>query len=609
MSDASSSVTYMSVDTDSEPWRYYREDSAEARSLGVIVYGYDGLPIQLVDPPCPDYVPGPEHLLSPDYVPGPEHPPSPIEIPYAMWQTPIRGGLEDDHAEYLADGRDGDDELSNDDDDDDDTDDEDEEPFEDEEDDEEEEEHLAPANSFVVPIVDPVPPAGDTEAFKTDESAPTPRSPYNIIPFSQIRLRRARKTVRLEPPMPAAIEACIARHAALLLPPLPVPSPPLPLPSPLTTSPTDTGAPLGYRAARIRMRALLPSTSRMTNIPKADVLLWKRACLTTPAPRFKFKERYVVGAVRQLGPTLESDLRRYRVEQSGYGITNTWDEIVDTLMEIDLTTLEGVDQRVIELDTTIWQRTEEDRSDHRRIAMLLDREAIYAREAWTGSKYRSAAIAAYVRTLEAQVAALIAQTSSLQTQLTTTLGQRDADRSRNGDNGNDSATGERRQVNFTSCTMQGSVLTWLNSHMRAFGQDVAYAMPWAALNRMITDKYCPSDEIQKLESDVKALKPQLMHEAIKFTIEMMDKKMLTHAELKAEHKRKFDDTSRNNQHQQQPFKRNNVAWAYTARPGDKKPYGGTKPLFPKCNYHHNGPCVLKCTNCKKIGHLARDCKG
>nr|GFA67753.1 putative reverse transcriptase domain-containing protein [Tanacetum cinerariifolium] len=41
-----------------------------------------------------------------------------------------------------------------------------------------------------------------------------------------------------------------------------------------------------------------------------------------------------------------------------------------------------------------------------------------------------------------------------------------------------------------------------NSHMRAVGQDVAYAMPWAALKRMIIDKYCPRGEIQKLESEV-----------------------------------------------------------------------------------------------------------
>nr|GEW74655.1 reverse transcriptase domain-containing protein [Tanacetum cinerariifolium] len=210
MSDASSAVSYTSVYTDSEPWRYYEEDSAEAGSPGVIVYGYDGLPMQPVAPPSPDYVPGPEHPSSPDYVPGPEHPPSPIEIPY---EDP-----EDDHADYPADGGDGDDEpYDDDDDDDDDTDDEDKEPFEVEEDDKEEE-HLAPAESSAVHIVGHVLPAGDTEALEADEPTPTPRSPYIIIPLSQIRLCRARKTVRLEPSMSASIEACIARHAALLSP-------------------------------------------------------------------------------------------------------------------------------------------------------------------------------------------------------------------------------------------------------------------------------------------------------------------------------------------------------------------------------------------------------
>nr|GFC34119.1 hypothetical protein [Tanacetum cinerariifolium] len=56
-------------------------------------------------------------------------------------------------------------------------------------------------------------------------------------------------------------------------------------------------------------------------------------------------------------------------------------------------------------------------------AMLIDREAMYAREAWAFSEDRSLAIAAHVRTLETQVAALIAHTSSLQTQLTTALGR------------------------------------------------------------------------------------------------------------------------------------------------------------------------------------------
>ncbi|GKF98582.1 hypothetical protein Tco_0297365, partial [Tanacetum coccineum] len=200
--------------------------------------------MQPVASPSPDYVPGPEHPPSPDYVPGPEHPPSPAEVPYvpepeypeylkpsdaeaALEDQPLpadasptalppgymansdpEGDPEEDHADYPTDGGgDGDDEPS---DDDDDIDDEDEEPFEDEDDDEEEEEHIAPADSSNVPSIDPVPPAGDTKAFKTDESAPTPRSPQIKVPFAQTCLCKARKTVRHEPPMSASMEARIA---------------------------------------------------------------------------------------------------------------------------------------------------------------------------------------------------------------------------------------------------------------------------------------------------------------------------------------------------------------------------------------------------------------
>nr|GFC45925.1 hypothetical protein [Tanacetum cinerariifolium] len=74
----------MFVYTDSKLWRYYGEDSAETGPPRVIVYRYDGLLIQPVAPPSPDYVPGPEHPPSLEYVPGLRHPPSPIEIPYLL---------------------------------------------------------------------------------------------------------------------------------------------------------------------------------------------------------------------------------------------------------------------------------------------------------------------------------------------------------------------------------------------------------------------------------------------------------------------------------------------------------------------------------------------
>ncbi|GKA72528.1 hypothetical protein Tco_0778744 [Tanacetum coccineum] len=54
------------------------------------------------------------------------------------------------------------------------------------------------------------------------------------------------------------------------------------------------------------------------------------------------------------------------------------------------------------------------------------------------------------------------------------------------------------QVKFATCTFLGNALTWWNSHMKTVTQDVAYAMDWKALKKMMTVKYCPRGEIKKL---------------------------------------------------------------------------------------------------------------
>nr|GEY82161.1 putative reverse transcriptase domain-containing protein [Tanacetum cinerariifolium] len=88
----------------------------------------------------------------------------------------------------------------------------------------------------------------------------------------------------------------------------------------------------------------------------------------------------------------------------------------------------------------------------------------------------------------------------------------------------------------------------------------------------------------------------------------MDQKLLGIADRQADNKRKFNNTSRNQQNQQ-PFRRNNnVVRAYAVGSRENKPYRGTKPRCPKCNFHHDGPYGPKCTNCKRTGHIARDCK-
>ncbi|GJT70227.1 hypothetical protein Tco_1029513 [Tanacetum coccineum] len=160
------------------------------------------------------------------------------------------------------------------------------------------------------------------------------------------------------------------------------------------------------------------------------------------------------------------------------------------------------------------------------------------------------------------------------------------------------------QIKFSTCTLLGVALMWWNSHVRTVGHDVAYAMTWTDLKKKMTDKYCPRSEIKKLEVELWNLKVK-DDDAIEMATELMDKKISTLAERQAENKRKLDN---NNQAQQQSPKRQNVAQAYAAGTGERKEYAGTLPLCNRCKLHHNGPCTVKCGNCKKIGHMTWDCR-
>ncbi|GJW51048.1 putative reverse transcriptase domain-containing protein [Tanacetum coccineum] len=214
------------------------------------------------------------------------------------------------------------------------------------------------------------------------------------------------------------------------------------------------------------------------------------------------------------------------------------------------------------------------------------------------------------------------------------------------------------QVKFATCTFIGNALTWWNSHKKAVTQEVAYAMDWKALKKLMTVKYCPRGEIKKLEielwnlkvkgndissytlhfqelalmcgrmfpeesdevekyvsglpdmiqGNVMSYRPQTMEEVIEFANDQMDQKLITISERQAEQKRKLDFNDGNNQGYQQQNKRQNTRRAYTAGTGEKREYTGSLPLCIKCNYHYKGPCAPRCNKCKRIGHLARDCR-
>ncbi|GJZ10693.1 hypothetical protein Tco_0545452 [Tanacetum coccineum] len=390
--ESSSGVTYTSISNN-------YEEPSNAGSLRVVVYGYDGLPVHLVDPPSLNYVHGPEEpeqaLPLPDYVPGPEYPeylaPSDVEIP----EDP-EDESEDGPTDYPADGGDDDDSFG------DDADDEDkEEASEQEKEEEDEEEHLASADSTTVsPAIYLVPSAEETEPFETDESAATPPPPpaYNTT---------ARMLLAIPTPPPSPLTPLSS-----LLPQIPSP--------PTHTSPTYAEAPLGFRAAKIRLRAaspipsptsqpthhplplpppsspLLPPVDRREEVPEADLPPRKRLCLIAPTPRFKVRESSTTIAARQPGlraahttdygfvNMVDDTPRRHVPREVGYGITNTWDELVDAIQEGAPMTLEGVNARVTELAETHEQDTHdlyahlEDAQDRR--AHLLDRVNILLKD-------------------------------------------------------------------------------------------------------------------------------------------------------------------------------------------------------------------------------------
>ncbi|GJX70833.1 putative reverse transcriptase domain-containing protein [Tanacetum coccineum] len=164
----------------------------------------------------------------------------------------------------------------------------------------------------------------------------------------------------------------------------------------------------------------------------------------------------------------------------------------------------------------------------------------------------------------------------------------------------------------------------IENQIRTLGPE-AYAMIWEVLKKKMTDKYCPHGEIKKLEiepwnlkvkgndvtaytehfqeltlictkfvanetekvdkyisglpdniyGNVKYARPKTLDETIKLANDLMDQKLRTYTERQSDNKRKADDSSKNNHgHQQQPFKRQNVA--------------------------------KKCHKCNKLGHFARD---
>nr|GEY09738.1 putative reverse transcriptase domain-containing protein [Tanacetum cinerariifolium] len=374
--------------------------------------------VALQAPPSPDYIPDPEEPEPapplPDYVPGSEHADDEIiaeDQPYAEDASPT-----EDPVDYPANGGDdGDDEEgSSEDDEDDDM---------DIEADEKEEEHPAPADSVVVALLaaDQAPSAKETEPFEADESAatPPPHPAYRMIARISIP---AQYMYQLAPPL-SPIRSLGYRAAMIRLraeaastshcPPLPPPF----IPSPTRLDAPSSRIPplLPISATTSSPPLQLPSASRREDKPEVTLPPQKRLGIAL-GPGYEVGESLsAAAAARPAGglkadygfvATMDKEIGHDPEREGGYGITNSWEEIVETLQGAPVSNDIELGGYMREFETRVRQDTDEiysrldnkqserrllagrlnmlfkDRRAHAYTRHLMDPEARLSREAW-----------------------------------------------------------------------------------------------------------------------------------------------------------------------------------------------------------------------------------
>ncbi|GJV64721.1 hypothetical protein Tco_1475549 [Tanacetum coccineum] len=212
--------------------------------------------------------------------------------------------------------------------------------------------------------------AEETEQFETDESAatPPPHLAYHVT---------ARISIRDETPISLPPREEI--HSPPLPPilsPLPqISSPPLPVSSPVPvlspSPPASPIRPLGYQVAMIRLRVEAASTSHSLPLPPPIILSHTRPdapSLGTP-PLYKVGKSSSADAARPAGglradygfvATMDREIRRDLERDVGYGITDSWDEIVEAMQGTPVVTdVAEFSQRMTEFETRVRQDTEE----------------------------------------------------------------------------------------------------------------------------------------------------------------------------------------------------------------------------------------------------------
>ncbi|GJT87202.1 putative reverse transcriptase domain-containing protein, partial [Tanacetum coccineum] len=173
-----------------------------------------------------------------------------------------------------------------------------------------------------------------------------------------------------------------------------------------------------------------------------------------------------------------------------------------------------------------------------------------------------------------------------------------------------------QRVKYAASSFIGKALTWWNTQVQARGQDAANTMAWDDIKALLMTKFCPSNEIEKLEGKfwnhsmirgmLRAIQPATIQAAILTAGILTDEAVRSGTLAKAGEKRKERDEASKSESVGIEEKKAKGGWGFVVAVPPRRENG----KFPKCArckgfYAEKGPCIV-CYNCQRPGHMARD---
>ncbi|GKE67418.1 putative reverse transcriptase domain-containing protein, partial [Tanacetum coccineum] len=187
-------------------------------------------------------------------------------------------------------------------------------------------------------------------------------------------------------------------------------------------------------------------------------------------------------------------------------------------------------------------------------------------------------------------------------------------------------------VKYAASSFANKALTWWNTQVQARGREGAIGMSRTYFKALLVEELCPSNEMEKLESDFWNHKMMganhvgytyRFHELAKLVPHLVtpESSRIKRAEIltneavscgtltKGNEKRKGVEESSKKGGGINDDKRAKVSKGFVAATPYRNRYTGPHPKCAKCWTYHpeGGPCQL-CFNCQKPGHFARNCR-